>query len=151
MPLRFTDHYAMSIIQPQLLPQEHVLYKSRGVERPWWTRLFFRMGAFAWRHYLVVATNQRLLLIEHGTVLGGYRPKGTDAMPWSEIDFARLGWGIFEKKLNVRASARRWGHKIALGRFWMKNNFASGQSIVDTWSQARQLGGSQRAVAALGA
>ncbi len=59
MALRFTDSHAMSLVSPELFPGEQVLFRARGVEKPWYARLFSRLGWFSWRYWLIVATSQR--------------------------------------------------------------------------------------------
>jgi hypothetical protein len=133
MAFRFTDAHALSLVQPHLFPGEQLLHRSRGVERPFWTVLFPKIGAFFHRFYLVVATNQRLLLVQHGGLFSGYKAKQVLAFTWSELNDMKLGWGIFEKKLSVSSSAKNVKKNIALPRFWMKNNLKSGEGMVETW------------------
>jgi hypothetical protein len=136
MAFRFTDAHALSLVQPHLFPGEQLLHRSRGVERPFWTVLFPKIGAFFHRFYLVVATNQRLLLVQHGGLFSGYKAKQVVALTWSELNDMKLGWGIFEKKLSVSSSTKNVKKSIALPRFWMKNNLKSGEGMVDTWKSA---------------
>lgn len=137
MAFQFTEQHAMSLVMPHLQPGEEVLHRGRGVERPWWTRLFSKLGSLFWRYYLVVATSHRLLLIRHKGLLGGYGEKSFEALPWGEIESAQLKWGIFEKPLVVTAHQKRWKRNIVMGRFWMKRNFQGGEGIVATWQAQR--------------
>jgi hypothetical protein len=141
MALRFTEQHAMNLVSPHLFPGEQVIYRATGVERPWYTRLFLRMGSLFWRYYLLVATNQRILFVQHATLLGGYKAKKVDALAWGEVERATLGWGIFQKRLAVRAPARGFAKAVHIQRFWLKGNFASARGIVGQWEQSRtQLG-----------
>lgn len=138
MAFRFTEQHAMSLVAPHLAQGERVISRSRGVEKPWYSRLFSRLGSFMWRHYLVIATDQRVIFIQHATLLGGYAAKKVDALGWHEVDRAELGWGIFNKNLVIRAQARGFAKTVVLGRFWMSNNFPGAEQMVQTWGQARQ-------------
>ncbi len=137
MALRFTEQHAMTLVAPHLFPGEQVMYRATGVERPWYSRLFLRLGSLFWRYYLVVATNQRILFVQHATLLGGYKEKKVDSFGWGEIDRATLGWGVFQKKLAVRAPARGFTKSVHIQRFWLKGNFDAAAGIVQTWQQSR--------------
>lgn len=133
----FTDLQVQSLVAPHLAVGERVVARARGVEKPWYSRLFLRLGSLLWRNYLLVATDQRLFFLRHAGLLGGKKVKEVEALHWSEIDQARLGWGVFTKSVVVRASSRRFSRTVCLGRFWMKQNFPNAEAIVRTWSQAR--------------
>lgn len=139
MAFRFTDSHAQSLITPLLFPGEQILHRARGIEKPWWTFLFFNLGAMFWRYYLVVATNQRVLFIQHKGLLGGYATKSVETAPWQQVNDAKLGWGIFNKNLTVRAPAVGISKTVQIGRFWLSNNFPNGEGIVQSWSQSRAL------------
>jgi hypothetical protein len=147
MAFRFTEQHAMTLVTPHLFPGEQVTHRATGVERPWYSRLFSRMGSMFWRYYLVVATNQRILFVQHATLLGGYKAKKVDSFAWGEVERATLGWGIFQKKLSVRVPARAFKKAVHIQRFWLKGNFDSAQGIVGTWQQSRgQLGPAPQAM-----
>ena len=74
MALRFTEQHALSLVTPHLFPGEQVVHRARGFEKPWFSRLFFRRGSLFWKPFLVVATNQRLLLLQHKGLMSGYGP-----------------------------------------------------------------------------
>ena len=137
MALSFNEQHAMSLLTPHLGPNERVLYRSRGVEKPWYSRLFSRLGSLFWRNYLVAATDRRVLFVQHAGLLGGYKMKAVDALAWHEVDRAQLGWGIFNKNLSVKSQARGFDKTVVLGRFWMKDNFPAAEAMVQTWSQSR--------------
>ncbi len=139
MAFRFNEQHATSLVAPLLQPGEQFLHRVRGVERPWWTFLMFRFGALFWRYYLVAATNQRLLLIRHKGLLGGYGAKSVESLSWGELDKVNLGWGVFNKDLQVSASGRRFKKTVSLGRFWMKQNFTHAQGITQSWQHGRSL------------
>jgi hypothetical protein len=137
MPLTFNQAHITSLLAPQLAPNERILFKARGVEKPWYSRIFVRFGALFWRNYLVAATDSRILFVQHGGLLSGYAAKKVDALAWHEIDRTKLGWGIFNKDLSVKAGARGFNKTVVLGRFWMKDNFASAEGMVQQWTASR--------------
>ncbi|CAN5639290.1 hypothetical protein BH09MYX1_BH09MYX1_29960 [soil metagenome] len=137
MALTFSEQHAMSLIQAQLGPNERLVSRSRGVEKPWYSRLFSRLGSFMWKNYLVAATNQRILFIQHGGMLSGFAAKKVDALGWHEVERTDLGWGVFNKNLSVKAQNGAFTKTVVLGRFWMKDNFAGAETMVQTHQQAR--------------
>ena len=142
MALRFTEQHALSLVTPHLFPGEQILHRARGIEKPWYSWLFFRMGALFWKYFLVVATNQRILFIQHKGLLGGYGVKAVESYSWAQIGELRLGWGIFNKTLKVRAPAIGFSRNVELNRFQLPNNFGSAEGIVATFDAAsRSLAG----------
>jgi len=142
MAFSFNEKHAMSLLTPQLAPNEQLLFRARGVEKPWYSRIFSRFGSLFWRNYLVAATDRRLLFVQHGGLFSGFAAKKVDSLGWHEIDRTQLGWGIFNKNLAVRSQARGFTKTVVLGRFWMKGNFPAAEGMVQTWSQSRgALGG----------
>ena len=137
MAFSFNEQHAMSLLTPNLGPNERILFRARGVEKPWYSRIFSRLGAFFWRNYLVAATDQRLLFVQHGGLLSGFAAKKVDALGWHEIDRTQLGWGIFNKDLAVKSQARGFAKTVTLGRFVMKDNFNAAEGMVQTWNQAK--------------
>jgi hypothetical protein len=137
MAFSFSEKHAMSLLAPQLAPNEQLLFRARGVEKPWYSRIFSRFGSLFWRNYLVAATDRRLLFVQHGGLFSGFAAKKVDSLGWHEIDRTQLGWGIFNKNLAVRAQARGFARTVVLGRFWMKGNFPAAEGMVKTWTQSR--------------
>ena len=133
MPIRFTEQHAASLALSHLAPGESVVYRARGVERPWWTRLLFVLGTFFWRDYLLVATQRRLLLLRHKGLFGGYAAKSCESTGWDELELCDLGWGVFRKTLHLATAGKRWRRTIALHRFRMKGNFPGAKGIVSMW------------------
>jgi hypothetical protein len=107
------------------------------VEPPLWTRLA-RLGSLFWRHYLVVATDRPLLLIEHSFA---YRDKGCVALPWREIEDARLGWGLLAKPLCIAAPSRGVRRRVQMPRLGaLPGNLDAAASVVQTWAAQRSAG-----------
>ena len=137
MALSLNEKHVTALINPQLAPNERVLFRARGVEKPWYSRVFSRFGSFFWRGYVVAATDQRLLFVQHGGLLSGFAVKKIDTLGWQEIDRTNLGWGVLNKNLTVRSQARGFAKTVVLGRFWMKGNFPAAEGVVQTWNQSR--------------
>lgn len=137
MAMRFTDQHAMSLVAPHLFPGEQVLFRARGVEKPWYSRLFSRIGAFMWRYWLVVGTNQRLVFVQHGGLFSGYSAKRSDALAWGEMDRCELGWGLFNKNLVVRSNGKNLSRTVIIPRGWMKGNFDAANGMVQQYQTAR--------------
>lgn len=137
MAFRFTDQHAMSLVAPLLFPGEQVLYRARGVEKPWYSTVLWKLGSLFWRYWLVVATNQRLILVQHKGLLGGYGAKRNETFSWSELDQVALGWGIFNKTLRFKSAAKRFARNIIVPRFWMKGNFDAAAGASGAWEQNR--------------
>lgn len=137
MAMSFSEQHAMSLLQPYLAQGERVLYRARGVEKPWYSKLFARLGSLFWRNYFVAATDQRILFVQHAGMLGGFAAKKVDSLSWHEVDRAALGWGIFNKDLTVQSQAKAFKKSVTLGRFWMKDNFTHAESMVQVWTASR--------------
>lgn len=137
MAFRFTDQHAMSLVAPLLFPGEQVLFRARGVEKPWYSTVLWKLGGLFWRYWLVVATNQRLVLVQHKGLLGGYGAKRNETFAWNELDQVALGWGIFNKTLRFKSAAKRFARSIIVPRFWMKGNFAAAEGASGAWQQNR--------------
>lgn len=137
MAFRFTDQDAMALVAPLLFPGEQVLFRARGVEKPWYSTIFWKLGSLFWRYWLVVATNQRLVLVQHKGLLGGYGATRNETFAWPELDQVALGWGIFNKTLRCRSAAKRFARTIVVPRFWMKGNFDAALGASSAWEQNR--------------
>lgn len=134
MPSRFTDTHAMSLVAPILYPGEQVLFRARGVEKPWYSWIFYRLGSLLWRYWLVVTTNQRIIFVQHAGIFGGYQAKRSEAFAHSELDEVSLGWGIWNKTLSARSTRKRLSRNVIIPRSWMRGNFDAAKGALGTWS-----------------
>ncbi len=137
MAFRFTDQHAMSLVAPLLYPGEQVLFRARGVEKPWYSRVFSKLGSLFWRYHLVVATNQRIVFVQHGGIFSGYSAKRHDAFAWNELEQVSLGWGIFNKTLRARSTAKGLSRDVIIPRGWMRGNFDAAKGMLGTFEQSR--------------
>ncbi len=137
MVFGFTDQHAMTLVSPLLFPGEQVLFRARGVEKPWFSSLLWQFGAVFWRYWLVVATNQRLVLIEHGGCFRRYAPTKNETFAWAELDRVALGWGVFNRTLRLESSGRDLARSIVVPRSWMKRNWHAAEGVCSTWQDVR--------------
>ncbi len=137
MAFRFTDQHALALVAPLLFPGEQVLFRARGVEKPWYSTVLWKFGSLFWRYWLIVATNQRLVLVQHNGLLGGYGARRNETFAWSELDQVALGWGIFNKTLRFKSAAKRFARSVIIPRFWMKGNFDAAEGASGAWQQNR--------------
>jgi len=149
MAIRFTDQHANSLVAPTLDRGEEILFRCRGVEKPWYAQLLWKLGSFLWKNWLVVATNRRLIFVRHGGLMSGYAAKDSMSFAWSELDRVKLGWGLFNKTFHARAPQKRMARSVALGRFWMKGNFDGAAGMERTWQRSQTLLGGPTAPNAL--
>ncbi len=118
-------------VDRHLEPGEVVLHVGHGIEPPWWSG-FLRLGSLLWRHYLLVATDRRLLLVEQ-RVRGG--EKRCTALAWTEIARAELGRGLLARPLRLEAPARGLRHRILVPRLSpLAGNLAAVEGVVATWA-----------------
>jgi hypothetical protein len=122
-----------ALAAPHLEADERILHAGHAIEPPWWSHLL-RLGGLFWRHYALVATDRRLLLVEHGATCA---ETGYEAIPWSEIAEARLGRGLLARALVVEAPARRFHRRLQVPRLSLDDNWAAAEGVVATWAARR--------------
>lgn len=82
-----------------LEPGEQLVARSLGVETPWWS-----MGIpFLHTTYLVLSTDQRLILVEHSRDFfgRGHKMERVHSIPWSQVREAKVKGLFLKKKLRV--------------------------------------------------
>lgn len=124
-------------VQSALGPGEHIHQIVLGTEKPFWTKIFYRIGVFFWKNYVVASTNQRVVFVEYGGLLSGFKAKKVDAVAYNQLDTAQLGWGLFNKNLSFLGAGFK--RTIEINRFQRKGNFDAAQGIVGTLQQAKSL------------
>ena len=126
-------------IQSAVAPGEQVQQIVLGTEKPFWTKIFYRVGVFFWKSYVVASTSHRVVFVEYGGLLSGFKAKKIDALGYNELDNAELGWGIFNKNLTFKGQARGFKKTIEVNRFQRKGNLDAAQNVVGLVQRAKSL------------
>ncbi len=133
--LKYTDIYVTTFSRGLCAPNEQFVAAAAGVHQSFWT---FKIPWF--RHsYLLIATTERLMVVDHRKGLIYDRVDRVDSYRWSDIGTLKLG-GVFTKRLTVKDAGNRTLFKMALPGFGpLKNNVPSARQVVQTWEQRRAL------------
>src|SRR5262245_22002236 len=102
MSIKFNDLYVNTIARGLLEPGEQLAGATMGYHTPFWSKLF-GLWRFFTRKYLVLATTQRVIFVEHRHGLFYERVESVESIPWRAVDQAKVG-GLFGTKLLVRSS-----------------------------------------------
>jgi hypothetical protein len=96
----FSDLHVQLMARGILNPGEQLVGQTSTFYMPWWALGFIN------RRHLVLATDQRLIVVEHrwGFFPVGYRVHVVHSMPWSSVQETKLK-GIFTKKLVVKGNS----------------------------------------------
>jgi hypothetical protein len=100
----FSDLHVQLLSRGILNPGEQLLGQTVTGYMPWWAMGFIR------RQYLVLATDQRLILVDHRYSFiqpTTQRLHGIDSMPWSSVQEAKVTGLFLKKKLKVRGNGER--------------------------------------------
>jgi hypothetical protein len=139
MAIRYSDAYIETIARAHLQPGEQIIGRAAGIHRPWYT-----LGVMLfWKNYLVIATNQRLLLAEHRRGLLYDRLEAVHSVPWNQVANAKVS-GLLKKKLNLAFGQKKI--KLNLPGFLgpMPKNVLGAKAVASTWQQAKALGAGQQ-------
>jgi hypothetical protein len=141
MAIKFTPAYVENIVSAHLEPGEKIVARAAGVHRPIWT-LGIR---FFWKTYLIVATDRRLVLVEHRRGLLYDRVERVEAIAWADIDTAKVS-GLMRKSLKLAFKSGRSSLSLRLpGLFGpMARNNEGAKSVVSTWEQRKALPSAHR-------
>lgn len=148
----FSDLHVEVLSRGLLNPGERLLGQTVTAYSPWWAFGFIR------RQYLVLATDQRLLLVDHRYSFirpTTQRLHGVDSIAWSNVREAKVTGLFLKKKLRVAGMGERGpiALKMVISNALfgllapMKNNMQGARTIASSALQMMQGGG----VPALGA
>jgi hypothetical protein len=136
--IKFTDVYVSTVAKGLCQPNEQFVAASAGSYQSFWT---FRIPFF--RHsYLLFATSERLVVVDHRKGLIFSRMDKVQSYRWSEISSMKLS-GVLSKKLVVKDATNRVVLNAQLPKLFgapIKNAKTTAQMVVQTWEQRRQLG-----------
>jgi hypothetical protein len=140
MALFFSDLYVNTVAKGLLQPGEQVLHRVSASHAPWWS-----MGIPTFQsQYLVLATNQRLVLVKHKKgFFTGDRMESVDTLPWTSVQEVKLG-GMFAKKtMRVKGQGSTGQVDLALGvtggMFEIPKNVDDGKAIAQRFGQMKAL------------
>jgi hypothetical protein len=142
----FSDLHVQLLAKGLLNPGEQLVGQTVTAYHPWWAFGFIR------RQYLVLATDQRLLLVDHRysfwmpTV---QRLHQVDSISWNNVQELKMK-GIFNKSLRVRGVGERGPISLTMpipnylfGLFApMRNNMAGARTVAAAFqggAQAAQM------------
>lgn len=142
----FSDLHVQLLSRGILNPGEQLLGQTVTGYMPWWAFGFIR------RQYLVLATDQRLILVDHRFSFiqpTTQRLHAVDSMSWSNVQEAKVTGLFLKKKLKVRGVGERGpiALKMAISNTLfgllapMKNNMQGARTIASVATQAMQGGG----------
>lgn len=140
MSLYFSDLYVDTVSKGLLQPGEQVLHRVSASHAPWWAP---GVPFFA-SQYLVLATNQRLVLVRHKRgFFTGDRMESVDSLPWSAIRDVKLSGFFAKKKLRVQGSSSAGEVSLSLGvtggMFEIPKNIDDGKAIAQRFGQMKAL------------
>lgn len=129
----FSDLHVQLLSRGILNPGEQLVGQTVTSYMPWWAFGFIR------RQYLVLATDQRLVLVDHRYSFINptqQRMHQVDSIPWSSVAEAKVT-GIFKKKLKVVGQGDHGPVSLKMpipNTFFgllapMKNNMAGARSV----------------------
>jgi hypothetical protein len=142
----FSDLHVQLLSRGILNPGEQLLGQTVTGYMPWWAFGFIR------RQYLVLATDQRLILVDHRYSFiqpTTQRLHAIDSLAWSNVQEAKVTGLFLKKKLKVRGNGERGpvSLKMVISNTLfgllapMKNNMAGARAIAATATQQMQGGG----------
>lgn len=137
----FTDLHVQLLARGILEPGEQLLGQTATSYMPWWAFGFIR------RQYLVLATDRRLVLLDHryGFLMPTVqRLHAVESIPWSNVQDVQVK-GLLKKKLRVRGASERGPISLTMkipNTFFgllapMKDNVAGARNVAAAFPAAR--------------
>jgi hypothetical protein len=136
--IKYNDVYVSTLARGLCQPNEQFVAASAGSYQSFWT---FKIPFF--RHsYLLFATSDRLVVIDHRRGFLFDRMDKVESYRWNEIASMKLS-GAFSKKLVVKDASNRVVLNARLPKLFgspIPQAKSAAQVVVQTWEQRRQLG-----------
>ncbi len=139
----FSDLHVQLLSQALLQPGEKLAGQVVTEQNSWWTLGFFR------KTFLALATDQRLILVEHrmAWLHASLKLHSVESIPWSCVEETRIK-GIFTKKIRLRAQTQQGAKRIDMtvpNRLFgllapMRQNMQGARNVVGAFQASRQLG-----------
>jgi len=136
--IKFNDVYVSTVARGLCEPNEQFIAASAGSYQSFWT---FRIPFF--RHsYLLFATSDRLVVIDHRRGLLFDRMDTVESYRWSDIGSMKVG-GALSKRLVVKDKGNRVVLNARLPELFgapLPKARSAAQLLVQTWEQRRMIG-----------
>jgi len=139
----FSDLHVQLLSKAILQPGEQLVGQTVTSYFPWWAMGLIR------RQHLVLATDQRLILVEHrfNFFPADFRLHAVDSIPWSQVQEARVTGLFLKKKLRVKGLGERGPvslKAIIPNAFFgllapMRENMQGARNIAAAFQGAKQL------------
>jgi hypothetical protein len=136
--IKYSDVYVQALARGLCNPGEQFVAAGAASYQSFWT---FQIPWFK-HSYLFIATNERLIVVDHRRGLIFDRMDAVQSFRWSDIGGMKIS-GLLSKKVIVRDLNNRPVLKAKLPPFLanpFKNNLNSLRAVVQTWEQQRSLG-----------
>ncbi len=135
--IKYTDTYVQTVARGLCNANEQFIAAGAGSQQSFWT-----FGIPFFKHsYLLVATSERLIFVDHRRGLVFDRMDKITSYRWSDLGAVTLS-GLLSKKLLVKDASNRTLFAMKLPAFLknpLVNNAANVRLIADTWQQRRAL------------
>jgi hypothetical protein len=135
--IKYTESYVTTFARGLSGPSEQFIAAGAGSHQSFWS---FKIPWFK-HSYLLLATTERLIVIDHRKGLVFDRVDAIASYRWQDIGALKLS-GLFGNKLVVKDTGNRVILKMRLPGFFaspLKNNGQQVRQLVQTWEQRRAL------------
>lgn len=132
MAIKMNDLYVKTIAQGLMEPGETLVAHSEGTRQSFWT---FNIAFFK-HYYLLLATSERLIVVNHRKGLFDFRLDRVESYPLNEVSNLKLsGWGAM-KKLTIESAQRASKLKISImGGLFSNRVVPRTKALIEHWSQ----------------
>jgi hypothetical protein len=146
----FTETHIQIMSRGLLEPGEQLTARSVVVDAPWWT-----MGMYLFhKTYLVLSTNQRLVMVEHKRDFfgRGLKVEKVHSVPWNQVQEIKVKGLFLKKKLRIVAQSNmrffKGKMKIPNAFFGLlapvDDNLQNARVLEQQHTSMRQLGAGQQ-------
>jgi hypothetical protein len=136
MAIKMNDLYVKTVSQGLMEPGETLVAYSEGTRQSFWT---FNIAFFK-HYYLLLATSERLIVVDHRKGLFDFRLDSVDSYPLRDVSTLKLsGWGAM-KKLTIESPRQAKKLKISLmGGLFSNRVVPRTKALIEHWSQHKAL------------
>jgi Bacterial PH domain len=131
---KYNETYVQLVSRGLMDPGEQLLGATACKKKP-----LIPLGPWFVHHILVLATNRRLILVDHRQGLIYSRIDNVQSIPWDQVQDVRIG-GLFGKKVVLNAAGKK--QALALPRFFgpIGNNVKAAQGVAEQFNFIKQAG-----------